>query len=61
MNFGVTDEMVGLTVMVGVIFGILAAGFIAYGEIQRRRSRKSRAKETNTRGRRKPGRGGKSR
>jgi len=40
MNFVVTDEMVDLTVLVGVIFGIIAAGFIAYGEIQRRRGRK---------------------
>lgn len=61
MNFVVTDEMVDLTVLVGVIFGVIAAGFIAYGEVQRRRGRKSRTKETNTRGRRKPGRAGRSR
>jgi hypothetical protein len=61
MNLVVTDEMQDLTVLVGVIFGIIAAGFIGYGEVQRRRGRKSRTKATNTRGRRKPGRAGKSR
>lgn len=61
MNFVVTDEMVDLTVLVGVIFGIVAACFIAYGEVQRRRGRKGKTKETNTRGRRKHSRGGKSR
>jgi hypothetical protein len=61
MNFVVTDKMVDLTVLVGVIFGILAAGFIAYGEIQQRRGRKSRTKETNTRGRRKLRKAGKNR
>jgi hypothetical protein len=61
MNLVVTDEMRDVTVLVGVIFGIIAAGFIAYGEVQRRRGRKGRTKEANTRGRRKPGRAGKSR
>jgi hypothetical protein len=61
MNLVVTDEMRDLTVLVGVIFGIIAAGFIAYGEVQRRRGREGRTKEANTRGRRKPGRAGKSR
>ncbi|MGI4843662.1 MAG: hypothetical protein ACRYF7_10125 [Janthinobacterium lividum] len=53
MNFVITDEMLDLTVLVGVIFGTIAAGFIAHGEIQRRRGLKSWTKETNTRRRRK--------
>lgn len=61
MNFVVTDEMVDLTVFVGVIFGVLAAGFIAYGEIQRRRARKGRPKGIDARGRRKSGKAGKGR
>lgn len=61
MNFVITDGMVDLTVLVGIIFGILAAGFIAYGEVQRRRGSKTRTKETSKRGSRKSGRAGKSR
>lgn len=61
MNLVVTDEMLDLTVFVGVIFGILAAWFIAYGEIQRRCGRKGRIKGINARGKRKSGRGGKGR
>ncbi|NNG21560.1 hypothetical protein [Telluria aromaticivorans] len=56
MNFVVTDEMVDLTVLVGVIFGIVAAGFIAYGKIQQRRSRKTQAKGFNPRRKKKTGR-----
>lgn len=61
MNFVVTDQMVDVTVLVGVIFGILAAGFIVYGEIQRRRNRTKRSKGANRRGRAGPNKGGKSR
>ena len=61
MNLVVTDEMVDLAVVVGLIFGILAAAFIAYGEIQRRRGRKGRTKGIDARGRRKSGRAGKGR
>ncbi|MEX5747670.1 hypothetical protein [Massilia sp. X63] len=61
MNFVATDEMVDLTVLVGVIFGILAAAFIAYGEVQRRRGRKGRTKERSVRGKRKYFKAGKSR
>lgn len=53
MNFVITAEMVDVTVLVGVISGIFAAGFIAYGEIQRGRARKSRTKGSDSGGRRK--------
>lgn len=58
MKFVVTDGMVDLTVIVGVIFGILAAGFIAYGEIQRRQNRKVHKKGATAQVRKKNGRGG---
>ena len=61
MNFVVTGEMLDLMVLVGAIFGIAGAGYIAYGEVLRYRGRKSRTKEGNTRGRKKPGKAGKSR
>jgi len=60
MNLVVTDEMVDLTVLVGVIFGILAAGFIAYGKVQQRRFRKGRTKATNVHSRKKNSRTGKN-
>jgi hypothetical protein len=61
MNFVITDEMLDLTVLVGIIFGVVAAGFIAYGEVQRRRVRMGRMKRPDTQRRKKTGRPSKSR
>lgn len=61
MNFVVTDEMVDLTVLVGAIFGILAAGFIVHGQVQRHRRRKGQTKGNNLRAKRKNPKAGKSR
>lgn len=59
MNFVITDGMVDLTILVGVIFGIVAVGFVAYGKIQQRRVRRGRKKGPIAQARKKTGRSSK--